>query len=355
MFVNKKVKNLEPYIPGYQPNLDDENLIKLNANENPFPPSPKVINAIKNLDFNKLKFYPQSRSDILRKVISTIYNVQEDEVFCGNGSDEIISLIYKVFLAVGNKIVIPYPTYTLYKTVADINGIECIFSNVNEDFTININSLLSNSMDADALIIVNPNAPTGIILSKQQIIEILNNFNGLVIIDEAYIDFSETDESMIHFINQYRNLIVLRTFSKSYSLCGARVGYCFSNNETIGYLDKCKDSYNLNFLSQQVAIAAIKDQEYQKNNVRKIIENRKYLTNELITIGFKVIPSQTNFLLCTPSFDKTAYGIYQKLITFNIFVRYFNSYMLDDKLRITIGTKKEIDELLSALKTIVHE
>jgi histidinol-phosphate aminotransferase len=351
MKIKSYIEELEAYVPGFQPDLNDPEVIKLNANENAFLPSPKVLEALKNLEPNKLRLYPEARSQELREAIAKIYNVNSSEVLCGNGSDEIIALIIKTFLAEGEKLATPYPTYTVYQSAASMEGVRCVFVKTDKEFKIDIPGLLNEK--PEAIFIVNPNAPTGVLLSKDEIKMLLDKYDGLLVIDEAYMDFCTEDATMINYINQYDNLIVLRTMSKSYSLCGARVGYCFACEKLIAYLDRCRDSYNLNYISQTMACAAVKDEIYHNNIVKKVIENREYLSKELINMGFEIIPSQTNFLLCIPPKDRIALEIMEGLTKSKIYIRYFNSEMLDDKLRISVGKKDEIDILIKAIKNLI--
>jgi len=351
MKIKTYIEDLEAYVPGFQPDLNDPEVIKLNANENAFLPSPKVFEALKNIEPNKLRLYPEARSQELREAIANVYNVKSYEVLCGNGSDEIISLIIKTFLAEGEKLATPYPTYTVYEAAAAMEGVKCVFVKTDNEFKIDIDMLLKEN--PQAIFLANPNANTGVLLSSEKIKMLLNNYNGLLVIDEAYMDFCTEDSTMINYINEYDNLIVLRTMSKSYSLCGIRVGYCFACETLIAYLDKCRDSYNLDYISQTIAFAAVKDQVYLKETVEKIIKNREYLIKELITLDFQVIPSQTNFLVCTPPKGQVASEIMKELAKSKIYIRYFNSEMLDDKLRISVGTREEIDILIKAIKNIL--
>ncbi|SFU68451.1 histidinol-phosphate aminotransferase [Clostridium sp. DSM 8431] len=353
MKIKNYIEALEEYIPGFQPDLNDPEVIKLNANENAYPPSPKIEEVIKNMDINKLRIYPKAMSDDLRKAIASVYKTDFNQVFCGNGSDEIISLIMKVFLEEGGTVVAPYPTYTVYKACANIEGVDCEFVDVNDDFTIDVDKLLKAK--SEAIFLANPNAPTGILLSIEKIKYILDNYDGLVVVDEAYMDFCDEDATMIKYINDYSNLVVMRTMSKSYSLCGARLGYCFADKRLIRYLDKCRDSYNINYMTQIVASAAVLDEEYHLKIIDKIKENRKYLFEKLEEMNFKCIPSQTNFILCTPSGNKSAKEIMEGLKKYKIYIRYFESRNLSDKLRITVGTKEEIDKLIKAMKEVIAE
>ncbi|WP_017690711.1 histidinol-phosphate transaminase [Paenibacillus sp. PAMC 26794] len=349
MLVNKHVNRLTPYIPGYQPDMTQK-VIKLNSNENPYPPTPKIKNVLSQFinNIDQLRYYPESTSLSLREALSHKFSINKDKIFCGNGSDEIISLIFRVFLEQADKIVIPNPTYTVYKTVADIHKVACQCVETNSNFEVDIDALLASH--SDAIFIANPNAPTSLLMGLDKIRYILDNYHGLLVIDEAYIDFADSGASAISMIDEYPNLLVLRTFSKSYSLCGARVGFCLGDEALIEGLNKCKDSYNLNTMSQYLAIAALEDNEYFMENIKKIISSRKYLTHALELLEFDVLQSDTNFLLCKPR-SANPKSIYQFLAENKIFIRYFESPRINDKLRISIGTGDEIDLLLEKLKS----
>ncbi|WHX50199.1 histidinol-phosphate transaminase [Paenibacillus woosongensis] len=347
MLIKKNIQNMEPYISGYQP-LPEKDIIKLNSNENPYPPSPQVRKFFAEMDYSMLRYYPNSSSQGLRDSISSLYGIPMENILCGNGSDEIISLIFKVFLNIGDKIVTPYPTYTLYKTVADINQVLCQYIQTGNDFRINIQEFIDES--SNAIFIANPNAQTGSLLPLEDIEYLLQNYRGLVVIDEAYIDFAKENSTALPLIQKYPNLIVIRTFSKAYSLCGARVGYCFADSKIINGLDKCKESYNVNYISQEIAKIALEDQTYLENTISEVIRARTYLRDQLKLMEFEVLPSQANFLLCRP-LRGDAKEIYEYLVRQKIYVRYFDSERLNDKLRISIGTITQCDTLLHHLRT----
>ncbi|QDQ02818.1 histidinol-phosphate transaminase [Lysinibacillus fusiformis] len=354
MFERKHLKNLKGYVSGIQPTFNND-IIKLNSNENPYPPSSRIMDCLKDFNFEQLRFYPSAKSDSLRECISKIYDVEVENIFCGNGSDEIISLVFKGFFEENSSIILPYPTYTLYETIAKIQNVNTIFINTDEDFSIDIDKILSTSKKATGVVIVNPNAPTGILLSVEKIKFLLNQFKGLVILDEAYIDFADENSSCLNLIKMYPNLIVLRTLSKSYSLCGIRLGYCFASKDIISVLDKIKDSYNIDTITQLIAEEGLKDRAYFNINLEKVKRTRIRLENELVNLGFKVYGLNANFLLCKPENGLEAKDIYDYLVDQNIFIRYFNQKRLADKLRISIGTGKEIDILLSHLNKLVTE
>lgn len=337
---------VEPYVPGFQPDGKQPN-VKLNQNENPYPPSPRVEEALKQVSMALLQKYPDSRCGELRQTLAEQYHVGEEQVLCGNGSDEIISLIFKAFIPSGSSIVLPYPTYSLYPVAGQLHDVRPIHIQTRHDFTIPADGLIST--EAEALFLVNPNAPTGLLLSLHEVERVVKSFKGLVIIDEAYMDFAVPNASAVQLTRRCDNLVVMRTFSKSYSLCGARVGYCFAHHCLIEALDSVRDSFNVNSVSQVLALAAMKDQNYMQTTAAKIRSTRDAFTGELRNLGWDVLSSQANFVLCTPK-DREAEEIYAYLMQHRIYVRYFRSPRLYDKLRISIGTDEMMEKLLAFLK-----
>ncbi len=344
--IKKHIRELVSYVPGEQPEAGS--VVKLNQNENAYPPSPRVIEAMREFDGRLLRQYPDSASRELRSALASVYGVKESQVFCGNGSDEIISLLFKACLDENSKIAMPYPTYSLYKTAADMHRVACEFVPANGDFTVDTDRLLRAGEQAQAIFLVNPNNPTGLVLPVETIEALLKNYRGLVVIDEAYMDFAEPDQSAVRLIDAYANLMVLRTFSKSYALGGARVGYAFADDRFIAALDKCKDSYNLNGMSQRIALAALHDQAYLRTIVNRIRQTRDRFAGQLERCGFEVIPSQANFVLCRPRFAH-AEALYRRLLQQRIYVRYFPVPRLDDWLRISIGTEEEMEIMINSL------
>lgn len=349
------INRIKPYVSGIQPS-PESNPIKLNLNENPYPPSPNVLHALHTIGEETVRRYPNAQCHELRTALAKQYDVKKEQTFCGNGSSEIISLLFTVFLEAHNRIAIPDPSFSLYYSIAAIHQVECIKVPVQDDFTIDINSLLRSGVNA--IVLVNPNAPTGLLLSPTEVEQLVKYFSGLVIVDEAYIDFAEPNSSVISLIKQYKNLIVLRTFSKSYALCGARIGYCFADETLISALEKGKNLYNVNFISQKLALAALQDEEYLKNTTDAIKQTRDTFSENLKNLDFNVIPSQTNFILCSPPAHlgtDRAKEFYYKLLERNIYVRYFEDSLLYDKLRISIGTNEEMNILYGHLKDIVKK
>lgn len=349
--IRPHIQKLAAYASGAQP-PEKSGAIRLNLNENPYPPSPQVKHALQTFDPERLRRYPDAQCDELRAALAKHYGVDKNQTCCGNGSSEIISLLFSTFLEPGCRIAIPDPSFALYSSIASFHQVECIQVPTRDDFSVDVDRLLQS--DAQAIVLVNPNAPTGRILAQAEVERLVSCCAGLVIIDEAYMDFSEAGVSAIPLIERYSNLVIVRTFSKAYSLCGARVGYCFSHEAWIAALNKGKNLYNINGFSQKLALAALQDQEYVKSRIHAVRRTRDTFSAEIRRLGFEVISSQTNFILCSPppEWDMRAQQLYEKLMEKNIYVRYFRSHRLLDKLRISIGTDEEMAMLYDELRRL---
>ncbi|MBI4975883.1 MAG: histidinol-phosphate transaminase [Spirochaetes bacterium] len=346
-FYNEITRSLEPYIPGEQPKVTGS-IIKINTNESPFPPPPKVIRAIKRFPFEALRLYPEPDIHTLRAAIAARYNTSADRIHCGNGSDEILADIFNAFASKKSLAVFTDPTYTLYVTLAKRFGIPSRSIPTESDFSIDLDKIPNR---ANVLFfLANPNAQTGLFIPIETVRKFLAGFKGLLILDEAYVDFAA--ESGLSLAKEFDNIIVTRTCSKSFSLCGLRVGYCFANPVLIDGLARVKDSYNLNILSQRAATAAMEDYEYVMRNVKRIVDERERVFSVLTKRGFTVLPGQGNFLLANPN-RISAKELYEALKKRNIFVRYFSTSRLRDYVRITIGTRAQNDTLLKAIHGIV--
>ncbi len=346
-YARKHLTSVKSYIPGEQPT--DGAYIKLNTNENPYPPSPRVFEAIARVNGGEMRRYPDAVWRGLRAKISDVYGVGAEQVFVGNGSDEVLSLLIRTFVDPGEKVVYMYPTYVLYETLADINAVEYQQVELDDDFDIPAEAF---EKEGKIFFVANPNSPTGRPVPIEAIERLCDSFPGIVIADEAYADFGNS--SCIKMLKDRRNLVVLRTFSKSFSLASIRVGFAMASKELIGDLMKTKDSYNVNLLSQVAAEAALKDIEYMRESVKKITKTRERLTAGLHKMGFDVYPSESNFLLARPP-DGNARKMYEELKRRKILVRYFPLRRLEDRLRITIGTDVEIDALLRELEDFLKK
>lgn len=342
------VKHIEPYVPGEQPK--DRRYIKLNTNENPYPPSPKVINAIQEASNESLRLYPDPCCDALRSAIGKYFGLEKKQVFVGNGSDELLAFSFIAYFNPGNPILFPDITYSFYPVYSNLFNIDYITIPLDEEFEIPIRGFLREN---GGIIIPNPNAPTGKCLSINSVKKILDgNMESVVIIDEAYIDFG--GESSARLVKEYPNLLVIQTLSKSRSLAGLRVGFALGHEDLIEGIDRVKNSinsYTLDRLAIAGALAAIEDEAYFKETSKRIIITREQTSRELKKIGFKVIESKANFIFIShPLFP--AKDIFQNLRDRGILVRYFNKPRIDNFLRVTIGTDEEMREFLKAVKEI---
>ena len=320
------------YQPGEQPKeLNTEKTIKLNTNENPYSPSPKVKNLLSNFNPDLLRLYPDPKNCKLRRKIAEMQSCQNEQVFIGNGADEILALCSFAFVENNGNIGFFDPSYSLYPVIARIRGVSAspVETGINFEWS------MPKSYSSSLFFLTNPNAPTGILFPKETVENFCKQFRGIVVIDEAYVEFAHT-----HCIDlglKYPNVLILRTLSKAYSLAGIRVGYAIGSSALIEALFKIKDSYNVNQLSQQIALAALADTATMHANAERIKQTRSQLSHKLTDIGFHVYPSETNFLWVKPENINAEY-LYKELRKQNIFVRYFPNARTKDFLRITIGT-----------------
>lgn len=349
-FLNKKYETLEPYTPGEQPKVLD--LIKLNTNENPYEPSPKVMEVINQAEVENLRLYSDPEATELVEAIADNYGLEKDQVMVGNGSDEILAFSFMAFQPENGNIYFPDPSYGFYKVYGDVFKANRKPIPLTEDLSINPEDY--KNLDG-TIIIANPNAPTGRALETGVIEGIIkSNPDNLVIIDEAYIDFGA--KTCVPFIKKYDNLLVIQTFSKSRSLAGSRVGFAMGSRELIADLNRIKFSfnpYNLNRISIRAAAAAMKDDAYFQKTRKMIMETRAYTVAELEKLGFEIIPSEANFIFarCDKISGKDYFdGLRER----NILVRYFAKKPVDDYVRITIGRQKDMEALLSATKEMLE-
>ncbi len=347
----KNVRKTTPYVPGEQPQELD--VVKLNTNENPYPPAPGVKRALHNFQYERLKKYPDPNAGFLVKEIASVYEVSKDEVFVGVGSDDVIAMSFLTFFNSNKPILFPDVTYSFYSVWARLFGIEYKMQPVDKDFKIKKEDYM---VPNGGIIFANPNAPTSIELPHEEVEEIIAaNPESVVIVDEAYIDFGE--KSAISLVNKYDNLLVVRTFSKSYSMAGMRIGFAIGNPELIKALNGVKHSYNsytMNMPSLKCGVEAIRDQKYFKKTRKKIIATRELYYEKLKELGFSGPESKTNFLFLTHE-SIAAEKIYTELKNRKIYVRYFVMPRVYNHLRITIGTEEEMQKLYDALVEIIGE
>ena len=335
------------YVPGEQPR--DPNVIKLNTNENPYPPSPKVFAAVKKATNSSLRLYPEPQSDSLRKVAASVYGVEPENIIVGNGSDELLSMLLRCFVGPQDRVAYPVPTYSLYDTLVTIqDGIS-----IEVDYPANFSVPPAlGEQKAKLTFLCNPNAPSGTLASLSEIDALARSVSGILVVDEAYIDFAASEgASSIPLIPRLANLVVLRTFSKSFSLAGVRVGLAFASEEIISGMLKVKDSYNVNRLSLVAATAALQDLPWMMRNARRIQRSRKTLTVGFKRFGYEVYPSHANFVLARKK-GQDLRGVYEELKRQKILLRYFDMPRLKDCLRITVGTPAEVQTLLKEIEPI---
>ncbi|MEM9345428.1 MAG: histidinol-phosphate transaminase [Planctomycetota bacterium] len=349
------IQKLSAYTPGEQ--LDTSVVTKLNTNENPYPPSPKVMDAVRGLGPEKLRVYPPPLAQPFREAAAELHGVAPDSIIATNGGDELLRLIITCYCEPAGATQPPRvgslgvtdPTYSLYPVLAAIQDTPAVSVPRSADFGL-ADDTIDRWNDADCTVgmIVNPHAPTGRFETIEALRGLAKRFNGLLLIDEAYIDFAP-DNAVQLVRDGLDNVILLRSLSKGYSLAGLRFGYGIAHASIIAELDKARDSYNTDALSQAAAVAAITDQAYARDTWTKVIDQRDRLAAELRERGFEVLDSQSNFVMTTPPDKFVASQLYVDLKARNLLVRYFDAPRLDDKLRITVGTPEQVDKLLNAI------
>lgn len=343
-------KRAEPYVPGLQ--MNEPNIIKLNTNENPYPPSAQVTKVIQETAGDPLKLYPSPTADDLREAIGSVNGLDADQVFVGNGSDEVLAFSFMAFFEPGQMIRYPNITYSFYPVYANLFDIPVEEVTLNKDFTLPIEQFFNAE---GGVIFPNPNAPTSLYVGLEHIEAILkNNPNKVVIIDEAYIDFAE--KSAVTLLEKYDNLLIIQTTSKSRSLAGLRVGFALGNQPLIQGLNRIKNSinsYTIDCLALAGAQKAFEDEAYFKETTKRIIETRESTIAQMKELGFTVLPSQTNFIFVSHK-DYDAGKLYENLKEKGILVRYFNQKSIDNYLRISIGTDEQMNRFFEKLQEIMN-
>ncbi len=347
-FWSELAKDLVPYVPGEQPKL--QGLIKLNTNENPYPPAPAVMAAITGFDKELLRIYPDPNSDVLKQALADYYGVAKNQVFVGNGSDEVLALAFMAFFKQTKPILFPDISYSFYPVYCKLFDIEYQQPALNDAFEIVLDDY---DQDNGGIIFPNPNAPTGRVIGLEQLRKLLQqNTESVLIVDEAYIDFG--GETAIALVDQFPNLLVVQTFSKSRSLAGLRVGFAIGSPELIEGLERVKNSFNsypLDMLAVTAAVAALQDKTYFEQSRQKIIASRDWLDTAMRQLGFEVLPSAANFVFVShPQHDASL--LFAELRDRKLLVRYFSSARINQHLRISVGTRQECEALITALKDI---
>ena len=339
------VTRLTPYVPGEQRSGSD--IVKLNTNENPYPPSSQVAEAIASVPADQLRRYPDPQSTTLRQALAEYHHLTPEQVFVGNGSDEILALAFMAFFTGDKPLQYPEVSYSFYPVYCDLLDIKPQTISHDEKFNLHTDQF---GGDCAGIVFPNPNAPTGLALPLSQIKNLLErNQSTVVLIDEAYADFGA--DSAIELINEFPNLVVSRTFSKGRSLAGLRLGAAFANADLIEGLRRVKDSFNsypVDSIASAAGIASLNDEAYYRETIEKIISTRKHTTQALTALGYTVLPSSANFVFASPP-DKNAGRVFNQLNNNNILVRYWDKPELCQWLRITIGTDTEMEKLITAL------
>ena len=350
-FLSRRFAGLEAYVPGEQP--QDMQYVKLNTNESPFPPDPAVLDAVSRAEASRLNLYPDPEGKALRETLARHYGVGPENIFLANGSDELLNYFFMAFCDEERPVAFPSVSYGFYPVYAALYRLPCTEIPLREDFRLEPSDYCHLNQN---IVIANPNAPTGRVISTAEIEEIVRtNPNHVVLIDEAYIDFG--GESCRPLVGKYENLLVCQTFSKFRSLAGGRLGFAIASPALIGDLDKMKystNSYNVNRLTMAAAIATIENDAYYVNNSKKIQENREYTAAELAKLGFETLPSKANFIFTR---CRTIDGgtIYRKLKSKGVLVRHWDKPVIADWCRVTIGSREQMDVLLEKVREILKE
>lgn len=344
IYARPGIHDIAGYIPGEQP--QDRQFIKLNTNENPYPPSPKVGEALAALDWQRLRLYPEPSARPLRQTASEIFGVPMSRIICGNGSDDLLTIALRTFVDAGKPVAFTDPSYSLYPILAGLQGALKRPVELADDYSLTAESAIRQAGDAALLLIARPNAPTGTTFDREEMRKLARGFGGVLWIDEAYADFAE--DNCLGLVDEFPNVVVSRTFSKSYSLAGLRLGLAFAQESLIEEMFKLKDSYNVDAVAQAAGAAALSDQSYLLGNVARIRETRAKTASALTDMGWTVLPSQANFLFAKPA-HLPAGELFARLKDEGILVRYFALPRVSDYLRITIGTAEQMQTLLAAV------
>lgn len=341
------VKRMQGYVPGEQPPPGSK-VVKLNTNENPYPPSPEVMKVLHGFEGEWLRRYPDPLATMARESAAKIFDVPADWVMAANGSDEMLALLARAFLEKGRKIAYPMPTYSLYITLAEMQDASTVEADYDEDYNLPVEELIA--AQADLTFVCTPNNPSSTMAPVGDLERLAAGLKGVLVVDEAYTDFA--DGNALGLVSKYENVIVLRTLSKAYSLAGLRVGFGVAQPQLLEGLIKIKDSYNVDSVALRLAAAAMNDQTWMKANAEKIKASRAKLAKALEQMKFRLWPAQANFILARPPKGDARY-LYMELRDRGILVRYWDRPRLDDKIRITVGTEEENAVLLEALNQLI--
>lgn len=346
--VRTAISSMKGYVPGFQPD-PRENYLKLNSNENPYPPSPRVREALRKTAYEDLRIYPDPVSLGLRRKLGALYGFPPEQIICGNGSDEILNLIARTFAGPGEGVGFHEPTFPLYRVLAAINGNEILSAIVREPYD-------KPSMPpekAKVFFLANPNSPVGFGYPLPLVAEMARRCRGIFVVDEAYVEFSE--ENALNLVRERENVIVVRTVSKSYALAGVRLGYAIAHEKWIAEMLKVKDPFNVTRLTQEIVAAALDDQGYFRERIRNVVETREWFFGEAQALGYRMVPSRANFLFPEPPQKGRGKAFFEALFKRKILTRHYDEEGLRDGVRLTVGTREEMERVIEVFKEILSE
>jgi histidinol-phosphate aminotransferase len=347
-YARPDVASMQGYIPGFQPD-HRENYIKLNSNENPFPPSPKVKEALARMNFEDLRIYPDPLSLELRQKLGALYGFSPAEIICGNGSDDILNIIVRTFVRPGEMISFHEPTFPLYKILGTLQSASIVPLPMEEPF----DNPPFPPGQCKVFFLANPNSPVGFFYPTARIREFAEKCRGILVVDEAYSEFAR--ENALALVHDFPNVIVVRTVSKSYSLAGVRLGYALAGQSLIAEMLKVKDPFNVTRMTQALVVAALADQEYVRENIRRIIRIRDWFSKEITALGYRVVPSQGNFIF--PQAPQKGRGVkfYESLLEHTVLTRYYDVEGLRDGVRMTIGKEDEMKAVIRVMTDLLPD
>ena len=346
-YFRPEIDALDAYTPGEQP-PSDGGVIKLNTNENPYPPSPRALAALDAIQADHLRLYPQPYANEFRTSVADVLGIDPESILVGNGSDDILTMLIRSITGPSRPVAYPSPTYILYGTLAQMQGAPIVEIPFDEDYGLPVDEL--GAANAALTLVASPNSPSGTRPSNDLLAALASRLDGILALDEAYVEFAEANA--LELVSRFENVAILRTLSKSHALAGLRLGYAIGVPRLIAGLAKVKDSYNVGAVAARVGAAAVQDREYTAELVGRVRRSRSQLAAALAALGFRVWPSEANFLLVRPP-DGRAHHIYEGLKQRGILVRYFNRPALEDKLRITVGTDEQNDRLVVAVTELL--
>ncbi len=345
-YVRPPIAAMKGYVPGAQPD-PSQKYIKLNSNENPYPPSPRVKEVLQRLNYDELRIYPDPMSLDLREKLGRLHGFSADQIICGNGSDDILNMVIRTFAQPGETIGFYEPTFPLYKVLGVIHGVQNLVVPVAEPY----DRPPDPPSNARVFFLANPNSPMGFMYPLSMVRNLARKVQGIFVVDEAYVEFAQ--QNALALVREMENVIVVRTVSKSYSLAGARLGYAIGRQDLIREVFKVKDPFNVNRLTQAVVAAALDDQEYFRKNISRIVETREWFSREARGLGYRIIPSQGNFVFPRPPEKGRGIKFFQALFDHKILTRHYEEESLRDGVRMTIGTRGDMEITLQVMKGIL--